>query len=187
MTDSKLRIGVIGTGGMGGRHARNFARYVGAADLVAIMDVDKARAAEVAKSCGGAAVFDDALALINDPSVNALVIASPDPTHADLAIACIQAGKPVLCEKPLGVNLEDAERVLRAEVAGGKRLVQVGLMRMFDPQHMALKQAIDDGEIGRPLFFPRYPPALAAAAHGCKRDCQLGCPRHPFSALADGR
>lgn len=153
MKNSKLSVGVIGTGGMGGRHARNFARHVNDADLVGIMDVDKTRAEEVAKSCGGAAVFDDAPALINDQAVDALVIASPDPTHADLAIACIEAGKPVLCEKPLGVNIEDAERVLRAEVAGGRRLVQVGLMRMFDPQHMALKQAIDDGTIGQPLYF----------------------------------
>ena len=153
MGDGKLGIGIIGTGGMGGRHARNLADRVNAAEVVAIMDLDKGRAATVAADCGGAAVFTDASALINDSAVDAIVIASPDPTHADLAIACIEAGKPVLCEKPLGVDIDDAKRVLRAEVAGGKRLIQVGLMRMFDPQHTALKQAIDDDTIGRPLLF----------------------------------
>ena len=59
----------------------------------------------------------------------------------------------MLCEKPLGVDIEDAKRVLDAEVAGGRKLVQVGLMRTFDPQHAALKRAIDAGEIGRPLLF----------------------------------
>jgi myo-inositol 2-dehydrogenase/D-chiro-inositol 1-dehydrogenase len=153
MGDDKLRVGIIGTGGMGGRHARNLAHRVAAAEVVAIMDLDKARAAAVAADCGGATVFTDAAALIDDSAVDAVVIASPDPTHADLAVACIEAGKPTLCEKPLGVNLDDAERVLSAEVARGRRLVQVGLMRVFDPQHAALKQAIDDGTIGRPLLF----------------------------------
>ncbi len=114
MGDGKLGVGIIGTGGMGGRHARNLAHRVSAAEVVAIMDLDQARAAAVAAECGGAAVFTDAPALINDDAVDAVVIASPDPTHADLAVDCIEAGKPTLCEKPLGVDLDDAQRVLRA-------------------------------------------------------------------------
>ena len=153
MRDGRLGVGLIGTGGMGGRHARNLAHRVAAAEVVAIMDLDEARADAVAAACGGATVFTDPTALIGENAVDAVVIASPDPTHADLAIACIEAGKPVLCEKPLGVDLDDAKRVLRAEVGGGKHLFQVGLMRMYDPQHTALKQAIDDGAIGRPLLF----------------------------------
>ena len=153
MSDRTLRVGVVGTGGMGGRHARNLAHRVSGAELVAVMDIDQGRANALAGECGGAAVFDSGPALIADPAVEAVLIASPDPTHADLAVACIEAGKPVLCEKPLGVDIEDAKRVLDAEVAGGRKLVQVGLMRTFDPQHTALKQAIDAGEIGRPLLF----------------------------------
>ena len=153
MAEGTLRVGVIGTGGMGGRHARNLAHRVSGAELVAVMDVDQVRANALAAECRGATVFDSGPALIGDPRVEAVLIASPDPTHADLAVACIEAGKPVLCEKPLGVDIEDAKRVLDAEVAGGRKLVQVGLMRTFDPQHAALKRAIDAGEIGRPLLF----------------------------------
>ena len=153
MADRTLGVGVIGTGGMGGRHARNLAHRVAGARVAAVMDVDGERAAALAAECGGAAVFADAAELIGDRAVDAVVIASPDPTHAALAVACIEAGKPVLCEKPLGVGLEDARRVLDAEAAGGRKLVQVGLMRMYDPQHAALKQALDDGAIGRPLLF----------------------------------
>ena len=153
MSNGRLAVGIIGSGGMGGRHARNLAHRVGAAEVVAVMDQDPVRADAVAAACGGARVVTDAALLIADPAVEAVVIASPDPTHADLAIACIEAGKPVLCEKPLGVGLEDSRRVLDAEVAGGRRLVQVGLMRMYDPQHMALERAIAAGEIGRPLLF----------------------------------
>ncbi len=153
MSGTRLRVGVIGTGGMGGRHARNIADRVAAAEVAAIMDLDAARAEAVAASCGGARVFTDANALIGDDGIDAVVIASPDATHGDLAIACIEAGKPVLCEKPIGVDLDEAKRVLRAEVAGGRRLVQVGLMRVYDPQHVALKRAIDDDAIGQPLLF----------------------------------
>ena len=153
MADGRLEVGVIGAGGMGGRHARNLAHRVTGARVAAVMDVDRERAAALAAECGGAAVFADAADLIGSRAVDAVLIASPDPTHADLAVACIEAGKPVLCEKPLGVGLDDARRVLDAEAAAGRRLVQVGLMRVYDPQHAALKQAIDDGAIGRPLLF----------------------------------
>ena len=153
MAEGALRVGVVGTGGMGGRHARNLEHRVSGAEVVAIMDLDRERAGAVAAECGGARVFGSGPDLIGDPKVEAVLIASPDPTHADLAVACIEAGKPVLCEKPLGVDIEDAKRVLDAEVAGGRKLVQVGLMRTFDPQHAALKRAIDAGEIGRPLLF----------------------------------
>ncbi len=150
---TKLRVGIIGTGGMGSRHAHNITDRVAAAEVAAIMDLDVERAGAVAATCGGAAVFTDANAVIGDAAIDAVVIASPDPTHADLAIACIEAGKPVLCEKPLGVGLDDAKRVLEAEVAGGRRLVQVGLMRVYDPQHAALKHGVGGGTIGRPLLF----------------------------------
>ncbi len=153
MSNNRVRVCVIGTGGMGGRHAENLAHRVVAADLVAIMEVNRARAEAVADACGGAAVFTDAQALIDDPLVDAVVVATPDATHAALTLACIAAGKPVLCEKPLGISLDEARRVVAAENATGRRLVQVGLMRVFDPPHVALKQLILDGEIGRPLLF----------------------------------
>ena len=153
MVGGALRVGVIGTGGMGGRHARNLAHRVAGAELAAVMDLDEARAAALAEECGGAKVFVSGPDLIDDGAVDAVLVASPDPTHADLAVACLEAGKPVLCEKPLGVDIDDARRVLEAEVAGGRKLVQVGLMRAFDPQHTALKEAIDGGAIGRPLLF----------------------------------
>ena len=148
-----LGVGVIGTGGMGARHARNLAHRVAGARVAALMDVDEERAAALAAECGDAAVHADAGRLIGDRAVDAVLIASPDPTHAELAVACIEAGKPVLCEKPLGVGLDDARRVVDAEAAAGRKLVQVGLMRTYDPRHTALKRALDDGAIGRPILF----------------------------------
>src|SRR5262245_66149970 len=95
-----LSVGVIGTGGMGTRHVLNLHRSIGSARVAAVYDLDQGRASQVAEMCGQALVFDDPEHLINDPHVDAVVIASPDDTHARLTLACLQAGKPVLSEKP---------------------------------------------------------------------------------------
>ncbi|NJM42630.1 MAG: Gfo/Idh/MocA family oxidoreductase [Anaerolineae bacterium] len=68
-------------------------------------------------------------------------------------MACLNAGKPVLCEKPLATNLADALKVFEAEKALGRRLLSLGFMRRFDPQHVGVKQAIASGQLGRPLLF----------------------------------
>jgi myo-inositol 2-dehydrogenase/D-chiro-inositol 1-dehydrogenase len=148
-----VAIGVIGTGGMGLRHVENLQNHVVGARVVAIHDVDGERAARAAATAAGARTFAGPLALIQDPGVQAVVIASPDSTHAELAVACIDAGKPVLCEKPLGVSAAQAQAVVEAEVAAGRRLISVGFMRRYDPAHVAVKRAVDAGAIGQPLLF----------------------------------
>jgi myo-inositol 2-dehydrogenase / D-chiro-inositol 1-dehydrogenase len=149
---SNLSIGIIGTGGMGARHTLNLTRYVSGARITAAYDLDQARVAQVAAQVS-ATVFDDPLKLIADPDVDAVMIVSPDDTHARFTLACLEAGKPVLCEKPLATSAADAERVLAAEVKTGKRLISVGFMRRFDPQHVAVKQMAGSGAIGQPLLF----------------------------------
>ena len=148
-----VNIGIIGTGGMGGRHAANLNSSVAAANVAAIMDVDEARAQEVAERCGGAAVYTDADQLIGAQDVDAILIAAPDRFHAELTRACVAAGKPVLCEKPLATRGEDARAVVDAEVVGGRRLVQVGFMRQYDPAHVAVKRVSDSGDQGKALVF----------------------------------
>ena len=163
-----LGVGVIGTGGMGGRHLENLDARAGQASVVAVMDTDAARLAKVADTFQ-AVPHRETQALIDDPNVEAILIASPDSTHAELALACIAAGKPVLCEKPLATTVEDARAVVEAEAATGRSLVQVGFMRHFDPQHVAVKAAIDRGDIGRRLYFrgwhrsPALPPYPSSA------------------------
>lgn len=141
----RLRVGVIGTGMMGASHIRTLATSVPSVEVVAVHDMDAARAATVAAEVGGsaAATPEDLIA-----EVDAFVIASPDPTHADLAIAGIEAGKHVLCEKPLAATADDARRVVDAEIAAGRRFVQVGFNRRFDPGFVSLKESIADGTLG---------------------------------------
>jgi len=148
-----LRIGVIGAGIMGADHALRLARSVKGAALAAISDTDGARAAAVAAASGADRVHADARDLIADPAVEAVLIASPDPTHESLVLACLSAGKPVLCEKPLAPTIEGCLRIVAAETALGRRLVQVGFMRRFDPGYLAMRSAIVTGGLGAPLLM----------------------------------
>ena len=148
-----IRIGLIGAGIMGADHARMIAAGVGGAELVAVHDQDMQRARAVAEASGGPRPIESAAALIADPAVDAVLIASPDQTHAPLAIACIEAGKPVLVEKPLASTLEGCRAVIAAEMKAGRRLVQVGFMRRFDPGYLAMRDVVARQRLGAPLFL----------------------------------
>jgi myo-inositol 2-dehydrogenase/D-chiro-inositol 1-dehydrogenase len=146
----ELSVGVIGTGGIGTDHTRRLSERVSGARVHAVFDVDAERAASVASSTG-ASSRRSAQELIEDPGVAAVLIASPGETHAELTLACIAAGKPVLTEKPLATTTDDCLKVMAAEVAHGHRLVQVGFMRRYDAGYRLLKQSIESGSIGEVL------------------------------------
>ena len=153
MGNENVRVGIIGTGDIGRVHARNLAIRTIGARLAAVMDVDAQRAQSVAAEYGAAQEYSDAFDLINDPAVHAVLVASPDATHAEFTLACIEAGKSVLCEKPLATTRADAERVIQAEMAAGSRLVQVGFMREYDPAHKDLVAIVQRGALGKALRF----------------------------------
>jgi myo-inositol 2-dehydrogenase/D-chiro-inositol 1-dehydrogenase len=148
-----LRIGIIGAGIMGADHARIFAEEVPGTSLQVICDADQKRAASVAESTGAKNVGSDPLAVIHDAAVDAVVIAAPDQFHAPLTLACIAAGKPVLCEKPLSQNTSECISVLAAEEKCGKHLVQIGFMRRFDPSYAEIKSMLVQGDLGKALMF----------------------------------
>jgi len=137
---------------MGGMHAQILHSKVAGAVVSAVSDVDAGRAGRVAERCG-AAVFGDAVEMIRDEGVEAVVIASPDTTHVPLTLECLRLGKPVLCEKPLATSPAEALEVVEAEVELGEKLVQVGFMRRYDPQHADVKSAVASGAIGTPVLF----------------------------------
>ena len=166
---SDIAIGVIGAGGMGSRHVQNLQQYVKGAQVVAIYDLDQVRAQQIARECGSAKAFSDPMQLIRDAGVDAVVIASPDPTHAEFVHECLRNRKPVLCEKPLATSADEALKIIEAEQALAHRLISVGFMRRFDPQHVAVHQTVNTGKIGRAILFkgvhrnPMIPPHLPGA------------------------
>jgi len=153
MSKQIIAVGVVGTGGMGMRHAHNLTNHVVGAQVVAVMDIDRQKAKTLADMCGAGKIYTDAKDLINDPSVDAVVIASPDPTHADLIMTCLKAKKPVLTEKPLGMSAAETKKIVDAEIEGGRRLIQVGFMREYDPPHRAVKELVDKGEVGKTVLI----------------------------------
>lgn len=143
-----ISIGVIGAGAMGASHATTINTEVAGAVVGSVFDRDHARAQLVAEATG-ARIADDVDSLIAES--DAVVVASPDSTHPELALACISAGKMVLCEKPLAITPEEAWRVVQAEVEAGRRFVQVGFMRRFDAGFRQLKTSIGSGAVGEPV------------------------------------
>ena len=147
-----LDIGVVGTGMMGQDHVQRLATSVPHAKVVAVSDVNVDQAKRVGESVA-ARVYSDGHDLIADEQVQAVLIASPGFTHEEFTLACIAAGKPVLCEKPLAPTIDACLRVLEAEAATARRLVQVGFMRRYDDGFRGLKERLDDGQVGRALLL----------------------------------
>jgi myo-inositol 2-dehydrogenase / D-chiro-inositol 1-dehydrogenase len=147
-----LDIGVVGTGMMGQDHVQRLATGVPDAKVVAVSDVMVEQAKRVGERVD-ARVYSDGHDLIADDGVQAVLIASPGPTHEELTLACIAAGKPVLCEKPLAPTTDACLRVLEAEAALPRRLVQVGFMRRYDDGFRVLKERLDGGQVGRALLL----------------------------------
>ncbi|MBT2412870.1 Gfo/Idh/MocA family oxidoreductase [Streptomyces sp. ISL-12] len=145
-----VRVGVIGAGWIGQEHIRRLTDVVTGARVTAVTDIDAARAAEAAARTG-ARVHPDGAALIASDDVDAVLVTSWGPTHAEHVLNTVAAGKPVFCEKPLATTAEDCLRITEAETAHGRRLVQVGFMRRYDRGYRQLKQVIDAGRIGAPL------------------------------------
>ena len=148
-----VNVGIIGVGMIGRDHIRRLTQVVTGAAVVAVTDVNTEGAQKVAAGVPGAKVFATGQELIAHESVDAVVVTSWGPTHEEYVLAAIEAGKPVFCEKPLATSQEACLRIIDAEVAFGRRLVQVGYMRRYDAAYRAMKEVVENGEIGTPLMM----------------------------------
>ncbi|MCS2608148.1 Gfo/Idh/MocA family protein [Halomonas dongshanensis] len=148
-----IHIGIIGTGMIGEEHARRITLQLTGATITAVTDVDQEQARGVVERLGLAAeVYPDGASLIASEAVDAVMVTSWGPTHEEYVLAAIEAGKPVFCEKPLATTADGCRRIIEAEQAAGKRLVQVGFMRRYDSGYQLMKEAIDTDRLGAPLM-----------------------------------
>ena len=147
-----LQIGVIGCGAIGRDHIRRLHDLVPGAAVVGCADYFEQAATQTAAQYGIRA-YASGEELIASPDVQAVLIASSDPSHAGYVLEALKYGKFVFCEKPLAQTADDCEKIIHAETAHGKRLVQVGFMRRYDRGYAEMKRIIDSGELGAPLMI----------------------------------
>ena len=151
-----IRLAVIGAGIMGADHARIFAESLSDVEVTVICDINKTAAAQIAERYNIPNVADKPEEVITRDDIDAVVIASPDFTHAPLSKLCIQAQKPVLCEKPLSQSSVECTEILDAEIKAGRKFVQLGFMRRYDQSYQETREALQKGEIGKALMMHNH-------------------------------
>ncbi|WP_346768943.1 inositol 2-dehydrogenase [Crystallibacter degradans] len=141
-----LRLGLIGSGRIGAVHAASLAAHPGV-DFAWVADpfIESARGLA---AMYGATATESVEQVLEDRSVDGVILCSPTPTHVDLILAAAERDVAVLCEKPVDLDLERARSCQRA-VAGAARPIMIGFNRRFDPSFAAVRRRVDAGEIGR--------------------------------------
>ncbi len=143
-----MRFGLIGAGGMGRHQAAMLAQITGA-ELAAVGDVELPPAARALAERHGAVLLDSAEAVLTQPGIDAVIIATPTGTHAPLALAALAAGKHVFVEKPLARSLAEGEQMIAAAERAGLKLAVGHVVRYF-PDYAAARDMVLRGEIGTP-------------------------------------
>jgi predicted dehydrogenase len=151
MTEPLIRLGVAGLGYWGPNLARNFASLPGC-ELAYLCDASDAARARVAQQFPGVPVCADLDELLADPLLDAIVLATPVPTHAELAMRVLEAGKHCFVEKPLAQSVADAEQTVAAARASG-RVLMVGHLLEYHPGVQKLKDLADSGELGDHIYY----------------------------------
>ena len=151
MSASSLRIAVAGLGYWGPNLARNFDSIAGC-ELSWCCDPSEEARARVAARFPSARFTGDLDEVLADPSLDAVALATPVPTHADSAVRVLQAGKHCFVEKPLAQSVADAERAVAAAEEAG-RLLMVGHLLEYHPGVQRLKQLVDTGELGERIYY----------------------------------
>lgn len=149
MANGKLRIGIIGTGGIAnGKHMPSLAK-VKNAEMVAFCDIVEERAQEAAKKYGaeGAKVYTDYRQLLEDKTIDVVHVCTPNDSHAEISIAAMEADKHVMCEKPMAKTAEGARRMVETAKRTGKKLT-IGYNNRYRPDSLHMKQVAESGQLG---------------------------------------
>lgn len=145
---SDLRVGVTGAGLMGADHIIRIQERIAGATVTAVIDPDVEKASAASATAPGSVVFSSLADAIAASAMDAVLIATPGKFHYPDLQAVLAAGLPTLCEKPLTPDPESALRIVEQEAAGGRKLIQVGFMRRFDPGYMELRDIIAEQSYG---------------------------------------
>jgi len=145
---ASLRVAVVGAGLMGADHISRIESKIAGASVSAVVEPDEARAKAALESAPNAVWYQTIEAALEANAMDAVLIATPGQFHEPVIMPVLSAGLPILCEKPLAPDSAAALRIVEAERATGKTLLQVGFMRRFDAEYMELRSLIADGTFG---------------------------------------
>jgi myo-inositol 2-dehydrogenase/D-chiro-inositol 1-dehydrogenase len=148
-----VRVGVVGLGRLGKRHAQNLGFRVPGAALVAACSPLEEERAWAREALPAPRVYERYEALLADDEVDAVWLVTPSVLHADQIVAALRAGKHVFCEKPLSLELAECERVLEEAKRQPHLQAMIGFMRRFDPSYRDAYDKIQRGAIGRPFMI----------------------------------
>ena len=143
----KLKIGIVGAGRIGKVHAQSIVYHIPEAEVVMVTDVVEAAAKALAEKYSIPAYSTDYMDIVNNPEIDAVLVCSPTPTHADISIAAMEAGKHVFCEKPVDLTIEKIKKTAEVAEKTGRKL-QIGFNRRFDHNHGKVQQLAKDGVLG---------------------------------------
>lgn len=144
----KLRVGVIGVGGIGfGAHLSGYEKLADKVEIVAVCDIDEAKLERASKRYGVSETFTDYREMLKMKELDAVNVCTPNYLHHPISIAALEAGKHVLCEKPLALNAEQGEEMVAAAKKAGK-LFMIGVNNRYRDESQKLKRMIERGELG---------------------------------------
>lgn len=142
-----IKVGVIGAGRIGKIHAENLATRIPGVEVVAIADPNVAAAKELAEKLHVSAYYEDYRKILDDKSIEAVLICSSTDTHARFMTEAAEAGKHIFCEKPVDHSLEKIDAALAAVKKAGVKC-QIGFNRRFDPNFKKVRQMVNEGKVG---------------------------------------
>jgi UDP-N-acetylglucosamine 3-dehydrogenase len=160
-----LRVGVVGVGNIFERGHAPALAGTDAVRVTAVCDVDPARAAAAAAHLGGVRQVGTMIDLLALDEIDAVFVLTPTDTHAELAIAALESGRDVLCEKPMARTPADARRMAAAASRTGRRLM-IGHTRRFDDRWLMLHDQVSAGRIGDPVYLFRSEHAFNGSPGG---------------------
>ena len=148
----KIRFGIVGIGMMGRMHATSLQRNPHA-EVVAVCARTESKVKAFQEEFGVPYGYTNVDELVNNPEVDAIVVATGADAHKAPCLAACKAKKHIFCEKPLAKTLEDCEEIEKAVAENGSKCFTVGFMRRFDPSYAEAKEKIRAGAIGKPILF----------------------------------
>ena len=150
-----IRVGIIGCGGIAnGKHMRSLAK-VADCEMVAFCDIIPERAEKALADFGapGAKAYTDYKELLKDPTIDVVHVCTPNRSHSFITVDALEAGKHVMCEKPMAINSAEAKKMLDAAKRTGKKL-SIGYQTRFRDDSQYLKQEVEDGTFGD-IYYAR--------------------------------